>query len=135
MGSREVEYKTTVRDEHWRTEEFQWVRILAAGDPLRGMVLLYLQKACTAFHEFQPALESGALEPDSFSFFRDRLVNRLGHVVTTMRNNGLDTLRGAAELEDILQDTESARTLEGLAELGDRLHSTSHVLLDALEEG
>jgi hypothetical protein len=133
MDTREVEYRTTIQDEHWRTEEFQWVRILAAGDPLRGMVLLYLQKACTAFHEFQPTLEAGVLRADSLRFLRGRLADRVGHVLTTMRNNELDTLDGAAELEKILRAVESADSLEELAELGDRLHNVSHVLLDALE--
>ena len=54
-----IEYRTTVEDEHWRNEEFQWARILAQGHPARGMVLLYLQKACTAFHEFEPTFKAG----------------------------------------------------------------------------
>ena len=59
---RDVEYRTTIEDKHWREEEFQWARILAQGDSARGMVLLYLQKACTAFHEFEPAFQAGALD-------------------------------------------------------------------------
>ena len=52
MTSKHVlEYKTTVPDEHWRSEEFQWARILSSGNAAKGMVLLYIQKACTAFHE------------------------------------------------------------------------------------
>jgi hypothetical protein len=126
-------YKTTVEDEHWRNEEFQWVRILDVGGPLKGMVLLYLQKACTAFHEFQPAFEAGVLGADSLAFFRGRLAGRIGHVLVTMRNNGLDALNGASELEAILGKVGTAETLEALAELGDRLHDVSHLLLDSLE--
>ena len=56
MASKDkVEYKTTIADEHWREEEFQWERILSEGNPEKGMELLYIQKACTAFHEFEPA--------------------------------------------------------------------------------
>jgi hypothetical protein len=131
MGS--VEYRTTIEDEHWRNEELQWARILAAGHPARGMVLLYLQKACTAFHEFEPAFEAGALDNRHLDFFRQRLANRLQHLLTTMANNNLDTLDGAAALREILRQVESAGSMEALAALTEELHSAGHVLLDALE--
>jgi hypothetical protein len=131
MGS--VEYRTTIEDEHWRNEELQWARILAAGHPARGMVLLYLQKACTAFHEFEPAFEAGALDNRHLDFFRQRLANRLQHLLTTMANNNLDTLDGAAALREILRRVESAGSMEALAALTEELHSAGHVLLDALE--
>jgi len=130
---RDIEYRTTVQDEHWRNEEFQWARVLAEGHPAKGMVLLYLQKACTAFHEFEPAFKAGALDPSQLDFFRRRLANRLGHLVATMKNNDLDKLAGAPEVSEILRAVESAKSLEDLAELTDRLHSTGHTLLDALE--
>lgn len=133
MSERDVEYRTTVEDEHWREEEFQWARILAAGNAARGMVLLYLQKACTAFHEFEPAFEAGTLDESQLEFFRGRLANRLRQLLTTMRNNDLDHLDGAARLEEILQATESAATMTALAELTEELHTTGHTLLDALE--
>jgi hypothetical protein len=131
---RDIEYRTTVADEHWRNEEFQWARILAEGNPARGMVLLYLQKACTAFHEFEPAFQAGVLDNTRLDFFRRRLANRLAHLLTTMQNNDLGTLNGAAELADILRQVESAPSLEALAGLTEELHSTGHVLLDALEQ-
>jgi len=126
-------YKTTVEDEHWRNEEFQWARILAQGHAARGMVLLYLQKACTAFHEFEPAFKAGALNPGQLDFFRSRLANRLRQLVTTMANNGLDSLDGAPELAVILRAVESARSMEDLSELTERLHAVGHTLLDALD--
>ena len=131
MGN--VEYRTTIEDPHWRQEEFQWARILAQGHPARGMVLLYLQKACTAFHEFEPAVKAGALDNTRLDFFRRRLANRLNHLLTTMRNNGLDTLDGTPELIWILREVESAGSMEALAALTEELHTTGHVLLDALE--
>ena len=134
MSDRRAEYKTTVPDEHWRQEQFQWVRVLSTGHAARGMVLLYLQKACTAFHEFEPAFAAGALDERRVAFFRDRLAGRLRQLLTTMENNGLDRLNGAAELADILRAVESAQTLGALAELTEKLHATGHVLLDALEE-
>jgi hypothetical protein len=126
-------YRTTIEDEHWRNEELQWARILAEGDPARGMVLLYLQKACTAFHEFEPAFKAGALDSRQLDFFRQRLANRLNHLLTTMENNDLDTLDGAVELAEILRHVESAGSMEALSELTGELHTIGHVLLDALE--
>jgi hypothetical protein len=133
MEPQDIEYKTTIEDEHWRNEEFQWARILARGHPARSMVLLYLQKACTAFHEFEPTYQAGALREDRLDFFRGRLANRLQHVLTTMRNNGLDALTGASELAEILRAVESARSMKVLSELTERLHAVGHTLLDALE--
>jgi len=71
------EYKTTVADEHWRNEELQRARILSSGSPAKGMVLLYIQKACTAFHEFEPAWKEGVLKQGRVDFFRRRLANRV----------------------------------------------------------
>lgn len=130
---READYRTTVQDEHWRNEEFQWARILAEGHAAKGMVLLYLQKACTAFHEFEPAFRAGSLDPVRLDFFRRRLATRLGHLLTTMKNNGLDGLAGAEDVGEIRRATESAESLEDLADLTERLHAAGHVLLDALE--
>ncbi len=130
---RDIQYRTTVEDEHWRNEEFQWARILAQGNPARGMVLLYLQKACTAFHEFAPACQAGVLDNTRLDFFRRRLANRLKHLLTTMQNNDLGTLDGAAELTDILRRVESAPSMDTLAGLTEELHTTGHTLLDALE--
>ncbi|MHC4742758.1 MAG: hypothetical protein ACYS8Z_12650 [Planctomycetota bacterium] len=128
-----TEYKTTVPNEHWREEEYQWARILATGHAAKGMVLLYIQKACTAFHEFEPAWKEGAVEQGHIEFLRKRMANRIRHVLVTMGNNGLDTINGADELREILNAVESAETEEELAEITERLHMANHVLLDSLE--
>ncbi len=128
------EYKTTVADEHWRNEELQWARILSSGNPARGMVLLYIQKACTAFHEFEPAWRQGALKQGQINFFRQRLVKRIRHVLVTMENNGLDRVNGAIELTEILSSVKSAKTADDLAELTEKVHTVNHLLLDSLEE-
>jgi 2-iminoacetate synthase ThiH len=129
-----IDYKTTIKDEHWRNEEFQWARILSSGNPARGMVLLYIQKACTAFHEFEPAWKSGAIDAEQVDFFRERLAKRVKHVLVTMENNGLDTVRGAAELAEVLRSIESAKTADELAKLTEKVHAINHLLLDSLEE-
>jgi hypothetical protein len=128
------EYKTTVEDKHWRNEELQWARILSSGDPARGMVLLYIQKACTAFHEFEPAWKEGVLKQEQVDFFRWRLAKRVRHVLVTMENNCLDTIKGAAELAEILCFIKSAKTMDELAELTEKLHTVNHLLLDSLEK-
>ena len=128
-----VEYKTTIEDAHWREEEFQWARILSQGNPAKGMVLLYIQKACTAFHEFEPAFEAGAIKPGQVEFFRKRLAARVKHVLVTMQNNDLDKINGAAELDGILESIESADAADELAELTEKLHAVNHTLLDSLE--
>ena len=130
-----IDYRTTIKDEHWRNEEFQWARILSSGNPARGMVLLYIQKACTAFHEFEPAWKSGAIDTEQVDFFRERLAKRVKHVLVTMENNGLDTIRGAAELAEVLRSIESAKTADELAKLTEKVHAVNHLLLDSLEEG
>ena len=129
----DVEYKTTIEDEHWREEEFQWARILSEGNPARGMVLLYIQKACTAFHEFEPAWKAGAIKPGQVEFFRRRLAARVRHVLVTMQNNALEKINGAVELSGILESIESAETAEELAEITEKLHAVNHTLLDSLE--
>lgn len=129
-----IGYRTTIKDEHWRTEEFQWARILSSGNAARGMVLLYIQKACTAFHEFEPAWKKGAIDKEQVDFFRQRLAKRVKHVLVTMENNGLDTVNGAAELAEILRCIESAKTADELAELTEKVHAVNHLLLDSLEE-
>ena len=134
-SKRVLEYKTTVADEHWRSEEFQWARILSSGNAAKGMVLLYIQKACTAFHEFEPALKQGALKEEQVDFFRRRLAKRVAHILDTMKNNGLDKINRAADLEGILRAVESANTLDDLAELTEKMHSANHTLLDSLEKG
>ena len=128
-----VDYKTTVEDEHWRNEEFQWARIFSSGDPAKGIVLLYIQKACTAFHEFEPSFKQGALDEGQVEFFRKRLAKRIKQILVTMENNGLDKIDGAADLMDVLHCVESAKNLNELAELTEKMHSVNHILSDSLE--
>jgi len=129
-----LNYKTTVEDEHWRNEELQWARILSSGGPAKGIVLLYIQKACTAFHEFEPSWKEGALDEGQLEFFRKRLAKRVRQIQVTMKNNGLDKIKGTAELAEVLRSIESAKNLDELAELTEKMHSVNHLLSDSLEE-
>jgi hypothetical protein len=131
---KKIDYKTTVEDEHWRDEEFQWARIFSSGDPAKGIVLLYIQKACTAFHEFEPSWKQGALDEGHVEFFCKRLAKRVRQILVTMENNNLDKINGAAELVEVLRSIESAKNLHKLAELTEAMHSANHLLSDSLEE-
>jgi hypothetical protein len=128
-----IDYKTTVEDEHWRNEEFQWARIFSSGDPAKSIVLLYIQKACTAFHEFEPSYKQGALDEGQVEFFRKRLAKRIRQILVTMENNGLDKIDGAAELVEVLRSIESSKNMEELADLTEKMHSVNHILSDSLE--
>ena len=135
MTSQEkISYRTTVVDEHWRDEEFQWARIFSSGDPAKGIVLLYIQKACTAFHEFEPSFEQGALDAGQIEFFRKRLAKRVRQIMVTMENNDLDKIDGAIELAEVLRSIESAKNLDELAEITEEMHSVNHKICDSLEE-
>jgi len=103
-----MKYEATETSPHGRDEELQWVRILSSGDPAKGMMLVLGQKLCTAFHEFEPAWRAGALNERQLPFFRERLTKRIKRVLITMKNNGLDTLAGFAELEALARETEAA---------------------------
>jgi hypothetical protein len=129
-----IDYKTTVEDEHWRNEEFQWARIFSSGNPAKSIVLLYIQKACTAFHEFEPSWKVGALDEGQVEFFRKRLAKRVKQILVTMENNNLDKINGTAELTEVLHSIELAKNLDQLAELTEKMHSANHLLSDSLEE-
>ena len=126
-------YKTTEQNPHARDEELQWVRLLSSGDPAKGMTLVLGQKLCTAFHEFEPAWRAGALDERQLPFFRERLTKRTRRVVAMMRNNGLDTIKGFAELEELVHATETAATMDELASLAEKAHAINHTLCDSLE--
>ena len=89
---------------HAGEEESQWARILSTGDPVAGMVLFVVQKACTAFHEFEPGWQAGALDPSQLGYFRCRLAARIEPVLAVARANGLDKLAGVPRLVEIQDD-------------------------------
>ncbi len=125
-------YKSIGGDAHWLAEEEQWARILASRDAAAGMVLVFLQKMCTAFHEFEPAWKAGALDESKTDFFRQRLAGRVRWVVRGMEANALESVEGFAQLQRLLERVEAAPTVGALAELTEDVHQLGHVLCDAL---
>jgi len=128
------EYITHTTNPHGRTEELQWARIFGSGEAVNGMVVVFLQKMCAAFHEFEPAYRAGGLNESALAFFRQRLAGRVRVVLTAMENNGLQGLSGYAELAHLEQAALAAESLGALAELAEPIHQANHAVTDALEE-
>jgi hypothetical protein len=118
---------------HGLNEELQWARLFATGSPVKGMLVVFLQKMCAAFHEFEPAYLAGGLNEAALPHFRRRLAARVGVVLTMMDQNGLHNLSGYAELAHCQQIAESAPSLQALAELAEPIHLANHTVTDALE--
>jgi hypothetical protein len=128
-----MNYTGSATDPHWREEELQWASILSTGDAARGMALLFLQKMCAAFHEFEPAFAAGAIDETKVGLFRGRLASRTKMLIAAMQANNLDTLDGFADLTDVLSAVESADSTGALADLTDTVHDLGHKLCDSLE--
>jgi hypothetical protein len=129
-----TEYITHSQSAHGRAEELQWARIFAGGDPVQGMIVVFLQKMCAAFHEFEPAYQAGGLKESALPHFRQRLAGRVGAVLTAMGNNGLRDLAGYDELARLQQVTLQATSLSDLAVLAEPIHLANHTVTDALEK-
>ena len=118
---------------HGRAEELQWARIFAGGNPVQGMIVVFLQKMCAAFHEFEPAYRAGGLNESALPHFRQRLAGRVGAVLAAMDDNGLHDLPGYAELARLQQAALQASALRDLADLAEPIHLANHTVTDALE--
>ena len=119
---------------HGRAEELQWARLCATGEPVKGMIVIFLQKMCAAFHEFEPAYQAGGLNERALPHFRKRLAGRVAAVLAAMDNNGLGKLEGYAELAHLKQAAETAGSLADLASLAELIHQANHIVTDALEQ-
>ena len=126
-------YSPTSQGIHGREEELQWARVVASDQPARGVALIFIQKLCTAFHEFEPAWQSGALNSESLDYFRGRLAARGRRVLQVLAANSLDGLDGVRQLRELLQMVEDSRSLQALAALAEPVHAIAHALTDALE--
>lgn len=129
-----ADYVTTVTDPHERDEEQQWARMLAAGDAAAGMLLVFVQKLCTAVHEFDPAYRAGGLKEEKLDFFRGRLATRTEKVLDVMNANGMRDMPGAADLREMLERIRDAELLGDLADLAEPVHQVNHTICDALSE-
>jgi hypothetical protein len=127
------EYITHTTNAHGLAEEQQWARILSSGEPVMGMVVVYLQKMCAAFHEFEPACRAGGINESALPFFRQRMAGRVRAVLTVMDNNGLQSLAGYGELAALEKASLAAESTAALSELAEAVHQANHTVTDALE--
>ena len=127
-------YISTSQGDHGRDEELQWARVVAHRSPAAGVALIFIQKLCTAFHEFEPAWHHGALDAESLDHFRGRLAARAQRVLQVLEANELDGLDGVVQLRGFLRMIEDARSLQALAVLAEPVHTLAHTLTDALEQ-
>jgi len=128
-----TEYISNSQSDHGRSEEMQWARIFAGGDAVQGMIVVFLQKMCAAFHEFEPAYQAGGLNESALPHFRQRLAGRVGVVLAAMDNNGLHDLSGYTELARLQQVALQAASLRDLADMAEPIHQANHIVTDALE--
>jgi hypothetical protein len=126
-------YITQTQSAHGRAEELQWARLFESGDPVKGMLVVFLQKMCAAFHEFEPAYLAGGLNEAALSHFSRRLAARAGVVLAMLDQNGLHQLTGYSELERLRQAAAAADSLAALAALAEPIHQVNHTLTDAIE--
>ena len=129
-----MDYQTTATHPHGLEEELQWAHIVSTGSPAEGMALLFIQKLCTAFHEFEPAWKVGALTKGHLDHFRARLAGRAIHALKVLEKNDLATVDGAEALAELVRKVESAETMADLASLTEQVHAINHTLCDSLEK-
>lgn len=129
-----MNYTSTAANPHWHDEEMQWARVLASGDAARGMAIVFMQKLCTAFHEFEAAFRHGAMAEGHWQFFRGQLAERVRMTIRVMETNGLSTSDGFAGLGTVLQSIEKAKSLKELADLTDTVHALGHQVCEGVEQ-
>ncbi|MDP6634172.1 MAG: hypothetical protein QGG42_04700 [Phycisphaerae bacterium] len=129
-----VEYSTNVSDPHERREEQQWGRILAAGNPVAGMILVFTQKFCTAVHEFGPAFDAGLIDNSTLSFYRNRLSMRLKKVLDIIHANSVEGDLPTELLESLLEKVNIAQSTAELGAMVEPVHIAGHAVCDALEK-
>jgi len=122
------------QSQHGIDEELQWVRIIESKNAIKGMVIIFLQKMCAAFHEFEPAYRAGALNESALDYFKDRLARRAQTVLTVLENNDLTEINGYSGLKALKNKTESVQSLSDLADLAEPVHQANHLISDALEK-
>ena len=134
MESKHANYVAPNGSEHMRDEERQWLDIVSDPDPIKGMLLVFIQKLCSAFHELGPALESGALGKVDIEYVGRRLGARADAVIERLRLNGLSSIDGAQSLADLRERLRESTTSTEIIEMSEEVHLINHRLCDALQQ-
>jgi len=127
-------FQTSENDPHLRDELNQWTRILSRGDTRHGMLLVIIQKLCTAIHELEPAHACAALHEERLSHFKSRLASRTQDVLQLLQENQLDSLGITNDYRDILTEISNASTLQQLVDLVEPVHMLNHKACDAMDQ-
>ena len=125
-------YISSETNRHEFDEEHEWVKILAQRSKIHGMLLIFVQKLCTAFHEYGPAAEAGAVYSEKWPFIRERLIKRTEKVIEVADDNSLGGLKGIAELKEIIQQLKKNAVMPDLMELAEEVHQINHHICDEL---
>lgn len=127
-------YVTSVTDPHEQTEELQWATILGRGDARNGMLLVFVQKLCTALHEYGPSHAAGVLPDGAWSFVMGRILARIDKVLELARDNDLTAVAGMAELVAVREEIRRLDAMPELNELAGRIHDINHRICDGLAD-
>ena len=128
-----LEYRTTEQNAHLQQEYLQWARILSHANPVHGMLVVFVQKLCTAFHEFAPAWQNGVLNQQGLDFFRQRLSARTRTVLDTLVENDLGAVDVAGDFRQLLeadpavQKLMTSREFDSIFDYSYYLHEVDHI--------
>lgn len=125
-------YISSATDQHEFIEEHDWVEIISSGPETYCMLLIFVQKLCTAFHEYGPAYQAGIINPQDWTFVCDRLANRISKVIKVAYDNNLGELKGIDELRVVLQNLLANPEMPDLMELAEEVHQITHHIYDEL---
>lgn len=125
-------YFSSETNQHEFDEEHDWVKILSKGPATYGMLLIFVQKLCTAFHEYGPAAEAGAIAPEKWPFIRERLIKRTAKVIEAAEDNRLEHLKGIAELKELIEQLKDTAVMPDLMELAEEVHQINHHICEEL---
>lgn len=125
-------YVSSETNQHEYDEEYDWVKILTSAPETAGMLLVFVQKLCTAFHEYGPAARAGAIDFSNWEFIRERLSNRISKVIKVAEDNNLGSLTGIEELRSLLNNMKSMSIMPDLFDLAEETHQINHHICDEL---
>jgi hypothetical protein len=98
---------------HDGDEERLWARILSEGDSAKGMSLLFIQKLCTASHEFQALCQKNIVDESLMKVALERISSRIQTVLIIMKNNGLNSSSGYENLLSLSNSLVGINSVKG----------------------
>jgi len=128
------EFESKSKDSHINEEEYQWVKILAKGNPYAGMLLVYSQKLCAVAHEFGNAMVEGQINKNNAGFYASRLKGRAGKILEILSEepdlSSRKTFEGLIIKLEEFGDNQAS--YDAFKEIPEKIHMASHELCDEL---